>query len=484
MPPRRRITRIQRAGFRGTRAPPAARPPARSAAASRKSVSRPKCRFWSRLAEKSHFERLDQVVDAAAAGEHRRNDHQCARRGGMPLEKSMRGSALRRHEQGRQPVDQCERELAGRQHRDGGAQRKAPPAGHQPARSATGSHVIAAVTTAIAPRYASSGERPIAVRTTSAAGTTVPRGRSSSRMPAIDQVVARRARDARSRRLHPCGPPRRAPGGARFRRPALRLIAAPRDPLDHLPVAVAGSEIHLGVRACRVLAQDLVHVAHRLDEAAPVHGREERRLPMMLPIVTWSAAWSGSLPAPAVRSSAHPRPVAARPRSARGPAPDSGPAGARTNSDTNGCGIGGFERAMSAITRIRLLGSVSTAVDHLVGPAVGQIAVDAARRDAQRHPAQVLDQRKAQHDRDRPELAELQRRDALVRGQEATEAIAVRRARRRGRSSRARCRRPGQPGDEPLRRGAAARGCSRSADAAAPCGSVPRSGTSCRAATR
>jgi hypothetical protein len=36
--------------------------------------------------------------------------------GGMPVEKSMRGSGLRRHQQGGQPVDQRHRQLAARQH--------------------------------------------------------------------------------------------------------------------------------------------------------------------------------------------------------------------------------------------------------------------------------------------------------------------------------------------------------------------------------
>ena len=39
----------------------------------------------------------------------------------------------------------------------------------------------------------------------------------------------------------------------------------------HMAVVVAGSEVHRGIDACRVLAQDLLHMTHGLDEGAPVH---------------------------------------------------------------------------------------------------------------------------------------------------------------------------------------------------------------------
>ena len=42
--------------------------------------------------------------------------------------------------------------------------------------------------------------------------------------------------------------------------------------------------------------------------------------------------------------------------------------------------IGGFERAMSAITRIRLFGSLSAISISLVGPVLGLVQVDPERR--------------------------------------------------------------------------------------------------------
>ena len=80
---------------------------------------------------------------------------------------------------------------------------------------------------------------------------------------------------------------------------------------------------------------------------------------------------------------------------------------------------------MSAITSTRLLGSVSHDRLHLIDPAVGEIAIDAARGDVGGDAAQILDQRKPQHDRNRPQLAELERRDRLIRGDEAGEAFRV-----------------------------------------------------------
>ena len=71
----------------------APRPPAASStAASRKSVSSAKCRFGSRLARKRTSSASTRLVDALCRGEHRRDHHQRAGVGGIPAEKSMRGS--------------------------------------------------------------------------------------------------------------------------------------------------------------------------------------------------------------------------------------------------------------------------------------------------------------------------------------------------------------------------------------------------------
>ncbi len=58
-------------------------------------------------------------------------------------------------------------------------------------------------------------------------------------------------------------------------------------------------------------------------------------------------------------------------------------------------------------------------------PANGQIAFLSARRDSHRNPAQVLDQRQAQHDRNRPQLTQAQGRHGLIGGDEAAQAVRV-----------------------------------------------------------
>ena len=70
--------------------------------------------------------------------------------------------------------------------------------------------------------------------------------------------------------------------------------------------------------------------------------------------------------------------------------------------------------------------------DHLVNPGVGLIALDPACRDTHRHPSQIFNQRQPQHDGNRPQFAQIERRDGLIRRHEAAEsgfvdtAIAVR----------------------------------------------------------
>ena len=47
-------------------------------------------------------------------------------------------------------------------------------------------------------------------------------------------------------------------------------VRASGDPLDDMPVAIAGGEIHLAIRAPRISAQDCLNGAYRFDEVPPV----------------------------------------------------------------------------------------------------------------------------------------------------------------------------------------------------------------------
>ena len=60
--------------------------------------------------------------------------------------------------------------------------------------------------------------------------------------------------------------------------------------------------------------------------------------------------------------------------------------------------------------------------DHALGPIAGQIAVAACRGDSNGDAPQILDQRQPQHQRQRPQLAQLERLDRLIGGDEAIEA--------------------------------------------------------------
>ena len=62
---------------------------------------------------------------------------------------------------------------------------------------------------------------------------------------------------------------------------------------------------------------------------------------------------------------------------------------------------------------------------HLVGPGIGQIPLAPARGNPNADSTQILDQRQSQHDRDGPELAEVQRGHRLVGGDEAAQAFGV-----------------------------------------------------------
>src|SRR3546814_6703280 len=64
--------------------------------------------------------------------------------------------------------------------------------------------------------------------------------------------------------------PQRAPCNV-----ALVQLAAAREALDHVPVAVAGGEVHPPVGGARIVAQRLLHHAHGLDELAPVGHRQQ-----------------------------------------------------------------------------------------------------------------------------------------------------------------------------------------------------------------
>ena len=145
---------------------------------------------------------------------------------------------------------------------------------------------------------------------------------------------------------------------------------------------------------------------------------------MLLPTDTWSAAccWLSSCTSCSMRLAGS-RPGAA-PSSVSGSASAAlWPCSRRANSATKALLSGGSERAMSATTRIRLFGSRLGDLRACGRPSRRRGRARARLgRHAHRDAAQVLDQRQPQHDRDRPQLAELQRLHRLVGGDEAAQA--------------------------------------------------------------
>ncbi len=64
-------------------------------------------------------------------------------------------------------------------------------------------------------------------------------------------------------------------------------------------------------------------------------------------------------------------------------------------------------------------------VDHRIGPSNRDVAIGAIGADAVRNAAEVLDQREAQHDRNRPEFTQRERTDLLIGGHETAQRILV-----------------------------------------------------------
>ena len=197
------------------------------------------------------------------------------------------------------------------------------------------------------------------------------------------------------------------------------------DLLEHVPVAVAGGKVHPCVHAARILAQRSLGDAHRFDELPPVrHGKKtqaayavrDRYLVggLMLTIRLYQllqrlAGFGQTLLDPGQRQ---------RQRRALPLQP--------------ACELR-HEPAGHGRVRARHVGNhedqaLRIALDdrgHLVGPGIGEISADAGSGNACPDPAQVLDESKAEHDRDRPQLAQVERCHRLIRRDESDKAFGI-----------------------------------------------------------
>ena len=178
----------------------------------------------------------------------------------------------------------------------------------------------------------------------------------------------------------------------------------------------------------------------------------KRRLPMVLLIETWTPACSC---VSACTSCSIDRPDSDRHCSIQVSGSASAalcPCSRRASSATNELTIGGFERAMSAITRIRLFGSCSATSIIWSAHAAARLRsiVPAAIRAPTRRRFSISASRSMIGNR--PQFAHLERRHRLVGRDETGQASPRRRGRRRARSPRTRGRRRAASfADGPLR---------------------------------
>ena len=269
-----------------------------------------------------------------------------------------------------------------------------------------------------------------------------------------------------------------------FRNLLLRLLAAPGNAFDHPPVAIAGSEVHLGIAVVGVPAQCLVHDAHELDEGAPVDGGEETQaadrvadgdlvggldlVARLHQLLSRQAILRQSLLHPGQRQDQG-RALALQPTHELG---------------HEGRGHRWFRTRHVCDDQDQALGILVDGGDHRAHPMAREVPFDTPGRDTQRHTAEVLDQGEPQHDRDRPELPEIQWRDAFVCSNETSQARQVDPPVAMRNGLEARAPRPWGILARLHWRGAGVPGCSRAGGVASRYGPAPRSSESCPAATR
>jgi hypothetical protein len=378
------------------------------------------------IGEVADFQRLDQVLDVVDARDHRRHHDQRARCRRDPARIIHARQRMRRHDQHRQPVHHANGELARgdreqENERDERTRRNTEaPHGLQQSRGddcRDSGHCCQVQRQRVPPRAAPHDLRE---RDLHAGGALELRPAFVDEIEADVGLALVVAIDGTAARGGVTGHPEREP-----RHVAFRHGARARDRLDDVPVAVAGGEVHAAVEAARVVAQRRFDDAHRLDEVAPVGGAEEaqaadrvadRHLGARLllrfdlhELLDRQMRLGEALLDPGQRQRER-RALALQ------PARELGDERAR-HRRARARHVGGHDD--------QALGIALGDLEHLLGPPVGALAVDRAGGHARADAPQVLDERQAQHDRDRPQLAELERRDRLVRRDEARQRLGV-----------------------------------------------------------
>ena len=197
------------------------------------------------------------------------------------------------------------------------------------------------------------------------------------------------------------------------------------DPLRRMAVQITACKVHPCVGIGRILAQRLLDQAHRLDKFAPIHRSQH---PQAADAVTDRHLIGRLLLALRLHqldgSQAGFREPLFDPRKWQG---ESRPPALQAAHEF------GDKRAGQRRVRARHVGDhqdqalriVLDRLHHLVGPGCGPASFDPPGRDAHADATQILDYRQPQHDRNRPQFAELERGDALVGRHEASERLRI-----------------------------------------------------------
>ena len=311
------------------------------------------------IAEEADFERLDQLLDVLHAGQQRRHhDQRPGARGDASVEIDLR-QRPRDSQPGHHRVHQGDRHLAGAQQPENAEHSE------EPARRAAGSQGGRQRDRG---RQCEHRDRPEVGR------QRVPEAEAPDVLDDREPNAAPRVRATRV--PHRRGSTRRAPPGRpapRSPRPFPRARWRARATsasvrglclaviLDDVAVAVAGGEVHRRRRRRR----DRRAASARRRSCASTKSRQSvaprnRRLLMLLPIETWSAAccWFSVWTSCSMVRPSSDKPLL-EPASAAAPAPGLGPGRWRVNSATNDPDHGRLGPRHVRHHRIRLVGSFS-----------------------------------------------------------------------------------------------------------------------------
>jgi hypothetical protein len=192
-----------------------------------------------------------------------------------------------------------------------------------------------------------------------------------------------------------------------------------------MTVAIPGGEIHRGINVGRILAQGLLHNAHRLDELAPVHGGQE---PQAADAVAHRHLVGRLLPVFRAHQLFDGRSGLAQPLLNPGERKCQG----RTLALETACELGNKGAGQGRIGACHIGDRQNQAFGilygnrrHLVGPVGGAVSLDSAGGDPGGRPSQILDQGQAQHDGNGPQFAKFQGGHRLVGGHEAAEVFRI-----------------------------------------------------------